>query len=128
MLISSFHVTGKSAEEHNIDIELRQCLEEHATTAGMRNCTITARQQWDSELNKYYKLLMENLSAEGQGVLREAQREWLRYRNKEFVFINALYFEEKEGTMWHPTADAEMLEIVKRRGLRLRNFYEELEQ
>lgn len=118
LLISSLHVVGQSIYDDEIDIEYKQCLEDNITTAGMRNCANVAMQKWDSELNKYYKLLMENLSTERQTLLRDAQREWIKYRDKEFTFIKGYYFGEKEGTMWYPVADGEKMKLLKNRALR----------
>ena len=127
LLISSLQVVGQSADDGKIDIEYKQCLDDSTTTDGMRRCAAVAMQKWDSELNKYYKLLMENISTERQAMLREAQREWIQYRDKEFAFINGYYFEEKQGTMWYPVADGEKMKMVKRRALELKDFYETLE-
>ena len=41
----------------------------------------------DDELNNAYKQLMAHLNNEAQQVLRDSQRQWLKYRNAEFNFL-----------------------------------------
>lgn len=41
----------------------------------------------DQELNNTYNQLMAHLNDEAQQVLRDSQRQWLKYRNAEFSFI-----------------------------------------
>ena len=127
LFVCSTYVAGQSTNKAKIDLAYEQCLEENTTTAASRNCTLAAMEKWDAELNKYYKLLMENLSASGQALLRDTQRDWIKFRDKEFTFIHAFYFEEKEGSMWHPVADGEKMKMVKRRALELKDFYETLQ-
>lgn len=62
----------------------------------MVNCEITARQEWDVELNKYYKLLMSLLDSAGKEKLKIAQRQWIEFRDKEFEIINELYLGQRK--------------------------------
>jgi len=41
----------------------------------------------DEELNNAYNQLMAHLNDEAQQVLKDSQRQWLKYRNTEFNFI-----------------------------------------
>ena len=44
--------------------------------------------EYDKSLNKYYKKLMDKLSAEDQVNFKDAQRVWLKYRDSEqYVYI-----------------------------------------
>jgi uncharacterized protein YecT (DUF1311 family) len=60
--------TGKLGREikHPIDQRLADCLDvsENQITMGMVNCAQKAEDEWDKELNKYYKLLMGVLSVQ----------------------------------------------------------------
>jgi uncharacterized protein YecT (DUF1311 family) len=127
-MMATGNAMAQAVDEGKIDIGYSQCMEEQFTSSGMRNCAVKPRQEWDAELNRYYKLLLSGLSAEGQTVLREAQREWVKPRDKQFAFMVAFYTQEKEGTMWHPVAESKMMEVVKRRSLALKAFYNTLEQ
>ncbi|MBK6776052.1 MAG: DUF1311 domain-containing protein [Flavobacteriales bacterium] len=43
-----------------------------------------AMEAWDAEMKKDYQALLGLMKPEGQTALREAQRAWLIYRDKEF--------------------------------------------
>jgi len=120
-------ILGQNKE--SIDIELEECLsiESNMTTAGMTECTYTALDKWDAELNKYYKLLMTNLSEEGKSILKSSQREWIEYRDKEYAFIDHYYLSHKQGTMWIPIAASDKMELIKTRAIELRTYHETLE-
>ncbi len=63
-------------QEPGIDNQLQQCLDssKNSTTAGMIDCTIRARDAWDNELNRYYKLLMQILSDDEKAKLKQHKR------------------------------------------------------
>ena len=119
--ISAIHC---QEEKHDIDIWLSNCLQDSSSTSGMRGCTIEAGKKWDDELNKYYQLLMNELPEDKKAFLKEAQRSWITFRDKERIFISAYYFEVKQGTMWHPISDHEDMELTRSRALQLRKWYE----
>jgi uncharacterized protein YecT (DUF1311 family) len=93
------------------------------STAGMNNCTYTAQVQWDAEMNKYYTLLMKKLNKEEGLKLKEAQRAWIKYRDKEFEFINSRYFEAYEGTIYTNIAAADKMAVVEKRAMNLEEYY-----
>jgi uncharacterized protein YecT (DUF1311 family) len=47
-----------------------------------------ALQKADADMNGSYKALMQRLDKEGQSSLRASQREWLKFRDAEFEFID----------------------------------------
>jgi len=116
-------------KEHAIDASLKECLAapEGTSTAGMIACTITAKNAWDAEMNKYYKRLMDVLNPDEKLKLKESQRHWIAYRDKEMAFSSAV-FANKEGTMWRVIAASNNLEIVKKRAQELTGYYELLTQ
>lgn len=114
-------------EAGSVDEELEECLEVAGTTSEMIDCQIRAAEAWDKELNKYYKLYLSKLNEEGKAVLKEAQREWIVYRDKEYRLIDSHYLSRLQGTMWHPVAASEKMEIVKERALKLKGYYEDLQ-
>lgn len=110
-------------KEHQIDKQLRKCLDStQSTTASMLDCTGVAYDAWDKELNKYYKNLMATLGAEGKAKLKTAQVNWLTFRDNEFKLIDALY--NNEGSMWGPIKLKRQMEIVRARALELKEYYE----
>lgn len=87
----------------------------------MANCTYGAYSLWDKELNIAYENLMASLSPSDQQVLRNAQRQWIAFRDAEFKAIDALY-KSKDGTMYIPMRVAERLDILKTRVLQLQGY------
>ena len=107
------------------DKKYQECLsnKDNYTTAGMTNCTNEAAKQWDSELNKVYKELLSKLTPEGIQSLRAAQRQWLKFRDKEYQFISDMYDRrEFQGTMYIPVKAKELLTVTKRRALELQGY------
>ncbi|HEV2707545.1 MAG TPA: lysozyme inhibitor LprI family protein [Pyrinomonadaceae bacterium] len=107
-----------AAEEHAIDKALGRCIDKDPSTAGMVNCISQAAQDWDRELNRNYKRLSEALDPAPRRALKTAQQEWLKYRDREFALIDALYA-KMEGTMYIPMHAEDRLRVVKRRALEL---------
>lgn len=119
---------SKTQQENLIDLTESKCLDKKdISNAEMRNCTIQATQSWDKELNKYYDLLQNKLPKETFQALKESQKQWMIFRDKEFAFISKFYFELKEGTMWHIVAENRKKEIVKNRTLELKMYFENLD-
>ena len=118
----------KSKKENLIDIQGKKCLDkDDISNADQCNCIIAAQEGWDKELNRYYNLLKTKLKNEDFEVLKNSQKQWISYRDKEFLFISKYFFELKQGTMWYCIADGKKKEIIKYRALELKNYYEMLE-
>lgn len=60
------------------------------STAGMNNATYEAEKEYDHLLNKYYQKLMRRLDNEDKLVLRDAQRDWITFRDSEHEIIRML--------------------------------------
>jgi len=78
-------------------------------------------------LNKYYNLLKTKLPKEAFETLKESQKQWLVYRDKEYNFISKYFYEVKQGTMWYAVAENKKKEIVKTRAIELERYYKMLE-
>lgn len=109
-----------------IDTQLQQCLDsnQNQTTAGMIGCTIKARDAWDKELNKNYKLLMQALSADEKVKLKTAQKNWLIFRDSELAFTSTMY-NNMDGTMWSVAKVQADADLIKQRALALQAYYED---
>ncbi len=118
---------NNQTDKHPIDIKREKCLEldSNQTTYGMMQCEAIAREEWDKEMNKYYKLLMETLTMEEKEKLKIAQRQWLSFRDMELDFSGTMYY-NMEGTMWRIVAAGRSCDIVKERALELKGYYDML--
>ena len=76
--------------------------------------------EWDTELNKVYKLLMSNLSKDGQNSLRNVQRQWIKERDRKIALENS------GGTMDLINKNSVFLEETKKRTLELAKSYDKL--
>lgn len=117
-------------KEHPIDTWYNKCIEADGSTMGMINCADSAAVLWDIELNKNYNLLMDLLNETAKEDMREAQREWIKFRDKEWKAISSYYgyvYEVMEGgTMYPMLAAGARMEVVRKRALDLKSMYEEL--
>lgn len=119
---------SQTKKENPIDIQEKKCLDkDDISNSEQCNCTIIAQEGWDKELNKYYTILKTKLHKEDFEVLKNSQKQWISYRDKEFLLISKYFFEIKEGTMWYCIAEGKKKEIIKSRALELKNYYEMLE-
>jgi len=120
-----FALSARAAEENPIDLKLDACIENDPSTAGMIDCIGDAYAAWDRELNDAYKALMKRLpTPQEKESLKNAQRQWVVWRDAEFAMLDLLYG-EFEGTMYRPMRVDDRMQIVKARALILRG-YEEL--
>ncbi|CAJ0878023.1 lysozyme inhibitor LprI family protein [Ralstonia flatus] len=74
-----------------IDDALEQCLKtpRGETTAGMTECTHTAYQAYDRQMNALYQAVMSKTDPVSREAIRNAQRAWLAYRNAQKAADNA---------------------------------------
>jgi uncharacterized protein YecT (DUF1311 family) len=122
-----FSQTKKKSESSIDKLELKCIHKNNISNSEICSCIIKAHESWDLELNKYYILLKEKLPKEAFEILKESQKEWVIYRDKEFLFISKFYFQVKEGTMWYEVTAQKKKEIVKARTLELKEYYEMLD-
>ncbi|KAF2081854.1 lysozyme inhibitor LprI family protein [Flavobacterium sharifuzzamanii] len=128
LLLLSIVAFSQTKKENPIDVLESKCLnKDNISNADMCNCTIQARESWDKELNKYYNLLKTKLPKEAFETLKESQKQWLVYRDKEYSFISKYFYEVKQGTMWYAVAENKKKEIVKARAVELEVYYKMLE-
>ncbi len=80
-----------------VEAALSKRLNQDYSTLGMVSALGQAYHDYDVLLNKYYKLIMNNLSESDKVVFRQAQRSWLAYRDAERTFIYTLSDEKYTG-------------------------------
>ena len=95
-------------------------LDSAQTTAEMINAVSYASNEWDAELNKIYKLLMSSLSKDSQNSLRNAQRSWIKERDKKIARENS------GGTIDLVNKNSIFLEETKKRTIELARIYDKL--
>jgi len=127
LTLQSFGQEKEVKEKHPIDLRLEKChsIDSNQTTAGMMTCEAIARDEWDVEMNKYYKLLMDTLQPDERTKLKASQISWLDYRDKENEFSGTMYY-NMEGTMWRVAAAGRSCDVVRQRALELKAYYEML--
>ncbi len=109
-----------SATRHPIDVTVDRLLEEDQSTHGQIRAFGKGCELWDQELNRAYAETMQLLgkTEPARKALKEAQRAWLAFRDKEYAALAAIY-ETKDGTMYRPMQVADRMEIVKARAQQL---------
>lgn len=114
-------------DEHIIDKHFRACLDstENETTIGMIDCAYRAGIEWDKELNKNYNLLIAILSPDEKEKLKNAQRSWILYRDKEMEFATTVYI-NLQGTMWRIEIANRRTELTRQRALELKIYYDNM--
>jgi uncharacterized protein YecT (DUF1311 family) len=120
-------VIGQTEAKHPIDVELQNCrdTESNQTPFGRIECEHIAADLWDNELNNYYNDLMKRINTKEQEILKESQRKWIEYRDKELNFSETFYF-GFQGTMWGTVAAGRRCDIIRSRALELKAYMDVL--
>jgi uncharacterized protein YecT (DUF1311 family) len=116
---------GSAAAEHPIDAWLSDCMEKDPSSQGMNACLGQAYEKWDRELNRVYMDLSGRLDAEAGNILRDAQRAWLKFRDRELAFL-ATFYSNLAGTMYGTMLAADRVDLIKRRALELASYLDVL--
>lgn len=122
-----FHANVTQAQKKQstdkIEEEMGRCLEkkENQTTAGMCDCTYKALDKWDEKLNATYKTLLAKLDADAKGKLVEAQRQWIKFKEKEIVLIDAT-IGVAPGTLSRVVRANSVMEITRERAVALESL------
>lgn len=109
-----------------IEKKLEKCLGEVTTNSGVRSCLYSAWKDWDEELNRVYKALMQHLSKESKLKLKLSQRAWLKHRDLEIEFLSGMFSEDKfMGTIYSVISLDYKVEVIKKRTLMLQVYLNE---
>lgn len=127
------HTAGQTEDLDPIDKRLIACQQENTDNRGLISCLKQASNSWDEELNKTYKEIMTGLKLDGtpeaQKVMRDSERAWLNYRDKEFALIDKFRLNEpseQNGNEAPVQGLEKKVDIVKQRVLELRDLQEQL--
>ncbi|WNY88888.1 lysozyme inhibitor LprI family protein [Leclercia adecarboxylata] len=125
VLLLAFFSHSSKAEQmgSNIDSSLKQCKIDAISTSDSQNCYNVALKEWDSELGKQYKLLMNGQSDNVRVVLRDSQRQWIKYRDQ-YVSAIDVFYKQQDGTISSLIAAESKLNITRDKAIdlhRLRN-------
>ena len=113
---------SNSQEQDPIDTALSECMNEDYSTQGMLRCINTAIESYDLEMNKVYNSLMEKLSFDDRELLRESQRTWINFRDKDIKSIEAIYA-NFDGTMYLPMQAIDRMNLTKHRVQELKSYH-----
>lgn len=87
------------------------------TTAEMRRCANDRYQAADAELNRVYRQLSAQLSDKRREQLKQAQRAWLAFRDKNAAFVASAF---EGGTMYPILELSELTSMTTRRAEQLK--------
>ena len=86
---------------------------------------------WDKELNSIYQKLIKSLEEEEKVLLRESQRGWLQYHDKQQEFVWRYYYGRKSGAILGSQGLVQMRTAyknrIRERTLELMEYYGEAE-
>jgi len=115
-------------KSYRVDTVLNKCIDKtNGGDAGMIYCLQKAEMNWDAELNKTFKLLLAKLDSSEQKELRESQRQWIIYKDKEIKFFTDIYG-KRDGTMWNLAISDKQMQLIRQRTIELLDYYETLTQ
>src|SRR5262249_8896478 len=109
-------------DKHPIDLLITRCLDKEESTPGREECYADGSAQWDAELNRAYKVLIDASEEPHRVKIRAAQQQWLKFRDAELAALNAIY--DREGTLWRIVDARRQMELTRERALRLGSLYE----
>ncbi len=116
-----------SGKEHAIDTWLKGCMAKDPSTQGTNACLAQALARWDGEMNRVYQELNGRLDAGRRSTLREAQRAWVAFRDRELAWLGEFYG-KLEGSMYGSMLAADKVEVTRKRALELDSLLDVLAQ
>lgn len=128
MSLCAFADTEIKPTQHPIDTwyEEKMAEETVSSTASMREITYQAQMKWEAEMNKVYKRLMQKLTKPQQNTLRNAQQQWLKFRNAEGKAILEIVLAQ-QGTIHQLSGTHRGMQLVRNRTLELISYEQEFE-
>ena len=102
---------------HPIDWAATACRNYARTTIDDRECKDITLKAWDNELNRVY----QSLGGSENHKLRDAQRAWLKFRDRSIDFLNDKYI-TKQGTIHGLYYMDDIIELTRSQTLRLQRY------
>lgn len=107
----------------DIDDKLAKCKASVVSTMETTDCYDKAIDSWEAELNKQYKLLLQDQPKEIQANLRNAQRAWVKYKES---YIGAMkdFYSQERGSIWGIVMSESKMNVTRDKAIdlyRLRN-------
>ena len=112
---------SQNEQSHRLDDIYKECCNKKHGDYGALSCAIDVSKEWNNEINKYYKGLMNVLDSNAQNDLKQAQEQWLTYRDLEYKFSESLH--NMDGTMYSRMRVQRNMEISRTRALELKSYY-----
>lgn len=108
----------------NISERNRLYTQEAVSTLALVKATLRTRDDYDRLLNKLYVQLTEALREEDRELLRQSQRQWIRFRDNEVKLSGALTKEYYSGggSIQVLYAASRVMELTKNRVLELYHY------
>jgi uncharacterized protein YecT (DUF1311 family) len=112
-----------AADPDPIDRALDDCVgtAEGGPTMGQVQCLRTAHDAWDRELNRVYGQLMGKLDPQSRTLLRDAQRQWLAFRDADRAFDGGPWTRD-QGTLILVILNSADVDRVRDRAVALRGI------
>lgn len=120
---SNHGFTTSNQEKQPIDKWVEEQIAKDPSTAGERDAYEQGSQMWDKEMNKIYREHMKRLDRHQQIALKNAQRNWIKFRYAESQVLVQI-IQKLEGTMWLPVPSARLYKINRQRTMQLKDYLE----
>ena len=115
-----------STKMHPIDILLRKESDKAPNTLASVNAQVKAGELWDKELNRVYKLLLEDawprkFTRQEKDALISSQRKWIQFRDAQLAASGVVYG-KRNGTAQKINAAFQATDLTRSQALRLGSF------
>jgi uncharacterized protein YecT (DUF1311 family) len=81
--IMKFGENCNGTYQTEIDDNLSMCLDDSNTVVGECNCYLYSYKKWQSEIDKYYDILIKNINYNIKNEMIKSQKNWVLYRDSE---------------------------------------------
>lgn len=99
-----------------IEAQLEACLATSTgqTTEGMTDCSHQAYLAYDKRMNEVYQRIMHNADPQSRVLIRNAQRQWLAYRDAQLKADNGPWRADR-GSMASPDIETLNVDAIRTR-------------
>ncbi len=106
------------------DLIVSEKFEEAFTTVDIVNVTDESAKEYDRLMNAFYQKLLEKIDEKDQEIVRQSQRDWVKFRDSEMK-LNGVLSQDKYGggTIQSIYNNSNYMQLVKERALEIYNHY-----